>query len=130
MTQKLLGGILDSSCTSDCVRQCQEPESLIQFFPKGFKILNGKRMSMADAHAKAKEGSLYAVMAPYGEGARVIQQKEVDSARLNPHHVYVAVFGDDGYLWKGSKSCEVEQKFAVDVAAHYQCPNKHNFNEG
>lgn len=130
MTAKLCGGEITSDQTKDYVRQCQEPESLISFFPNGFYILNGKRVPMDECIAKIKQGSLFAVIAPYGGGARIIQQSEVSSARLNPHHVYTATFGDKGYLWMGSKSCDIEKNCGKMVIEHYTCPDKYECEEG
>lgn len=130
ITQQLFDGCIDSSMTKASVRQCQEPESLLTFFPDGFYILNGKRVDMGDAVTKIKEGSLFAVMAPYGAGIRIIQQNTVSASRLNPHHVYTATLNEIGVLWMGQKACDNERAMGHKVLEKYTCEHKMVFNEG
>ena len=42
----MCGGIISSDMSRNYIRQCQEPEDLLQFFPKGFVVLQGKRCDM------------------------------------------------------------------------------------
>lgn len=74
---------------------------------------------MAEANANIKEGALFSVIAPFGEAARVIQQSEMESERLNPHNTYCVIKGDNGYLWRGSKSNECEHVYAKALFDHF-----------
>lgn len=82
---KLEDGGVSSNTSRINVRQCQEPEDFLQFFKNGFIILRGKRTDLPAANDAIKQGALFRVQAPYGNGARAIQQAELASNKLNGH---------------------------------------------
>ena len=54
-----------------------ETEELLRFFPNGFVVLDEARVPIADFYTKANEkGAMFRVQAPYGAGARSIEQNE------------------------------------------------------
>jgi advillin len=126
----MCGGVLGSDMSRNYIRQCQEPEDFLQFFPEGFYILNGKRTDMKSAMDAVREGTLFSVIAPYGEACRVIQQEVMDSDRLNPHNTYCVVKGDHGFLWRGGNSCEKEHTYAQKLFNELNTANKVDFDEG
>jgi len=105
---KLEGNELSSNTTRTEVQSCQEPEDFMQFFPNGVIILNGARRPLPEANAQIKEGALFRIQAPYGHGARAIQQESCRADLLNGYQVYVLIHGDNGFLWRGEHSSEAE----------------------
>lgn len=56
------------------VNAYQEPEDFLQFFPKGFTILQGPRSTMTEYYFKLKvHGAMFRIQAPYGSGARAME---------------------------------------------------------
>lgn len=107
----------------------QEPEDFLQFFPNGFVVLNGPRVNMLDADANIKQGSLFRVIAPYGNAARAVQQTECSASKLNSHQVYVVITGESGFLWRGSKSNENEAKMGKMLLDDYKIDSAVDFDE-
>lgn len=126
----MVGGILDSNTVRSRVNQLQEPEDFLHFFPQGFIVLQGPRVKMIEADANIKKGSLFRIIAPYGNGARAVQQSDCCASKLNSHQVYCVVSGDTGFLWRGEKSNENEHKLGAQILDEYKLPNKVDFDEG
>lgn len=72
------------------INKGRETEELLRFFPKGFIILDEARTSIADFYAKAHgKGAMFRVQAPYGSGARSIEENERASKYLNSGDAFV-----------------------------------------
>lgn len=57
--QQLSGGLLESNQSLSRVSACQEGEDFLQFFPKGFVVLNGKYKPMAELDESLKQGAMF-----------------------------------------------------------------------
>jgi len=99
---------LSSNMSRSYVRSCQEPLHLVQWFPKGFIILNGKRASVSDTLAKIRAKSLFRIIAPYGKATRGIQQDNITSMALNNHEAFLLMDNEKGYFWKGGNCNQKE----------------------
>lgn len=119
---KLEGNELSSNTTRTEVQSCQEPEDLLQFFPNGFIIVNGPRRPLPEVNTAIKEnGALFRVQAPYGNGARAIQQESCKAELLNGCQVYVLIHGEKGFLWRGDRSSQEEVRLGKQIFDHYNC---------
>ena len=107
--------ISDHINTSDMtrirVRKGHEDESFLKFFPNGFIILDEARPqgAMTEWNAKmAEKGVMFRVQAPYGGGARAIEQNERASKYLNSGDSAVVITpgAAAGYVWNGVGSNE------------------------
>lgn len=112
--------ISDHINTSDMsrirVRKGHEDEAFLKFFPNGFVILDEARVPMADFNAKmAEKGAMFRVQAPYGGGARAIEQNERSSLYLNSGDSFVVFTPQcaNAYVWNGVGSSETESNAAV-----------------
>lgn len=52
------------------------------------------------------------------------------SERLNGHEVFSVIHGDQGFLWRGHASKEVEYTLAKTIFDIYPCADKKEFAEG
>ena len=91
------------------VKKGHEDEALLSFFPDGFTILDEARVSMDEWYGKvAQNGIMFRVQAPYGEGARAIEQNARSSQYLNSGDAFAVITGDAGFVWKGHGASDVE----------------------
>lgn len=72
INSKICDNEVSSNITHLNIMNCQEPEDFLHFFPKGFVILTGPRIALPQAKTNVKEGSMFRIQAPYGNGARAI----------------------------------------------------------
>ena len=108
-----------SDMTRMRVRKGHEDECFLGFFPNGFVILDEARVPIGDFDAKmAEKGAMFRVQAPYGGGARAIEQNERSSTYLNSGDSFVVFTPQcaNAYVWNGVGSAEVEQKAAAGFA--------------
>lgn len=70
------------------------------------------------------------MIAPYGNGARAVQQSECCASKLNSFQVYCVIKDDTGFLWRGEKSNENEHKLGKQILDDFQIANKVDFDEG
>jgi len=116
-TSEAMDDITEHLNTSDMTRirvsKGHETEELLRFFPNGFVILDEARTSIADFYAKANEkGAMFRVQAPYGAGARSIEQNERACKYLNSGDAFVVFLPGffQAYLWIGRGANEHEVK--------------------
>jgi hypothetical protein len=79
-------------------------------------ILDEARVPMAEFDAKmADKGAMFRVQAPFGGGARAIEQNERAAQYLNSGDAYVIITPQAAcaYIWNGVGTNEVEQKAAT-----------------
>lgn len=114
-TSEAMDDICEHLNTSDMtrmpVRKGHETEELLRFFPNGFVILDEARVPMNDFYAKVNEkGVMFRVQAPYGNGARSIEQNERAACHLNSGDVFVVFMPGmfSAYLWIGRGANENE----------------------
>lgn len=91
INRKICENEVSSNITQLTIMSMQEPEDFLHFFPKGFVILTGARIPLPEAKANIKAGSMFRIQAPYGNGARAIQQNQVKSERLNSYDVFAVI---------------------------------------
>lgn len=128
-TSEAMDDITEHVNTSDMtrirVKKGHETEGLLRFFPEGFVILDEQRVPMADFHAKITErGAMFRVQAPYGSGARSIEQNERSSLYLNSGDSFVILYPGltHAYLWFGKGSNEVEVAAARQLTTVFSNP--------
>lgn len=111
--------ISDHINTSDMtrirVRKGHEDESFLKFFPNGFCILDEARPQggIGEFNAKmAEKGAMFRIQAPYGGGARAIEQNERSSQYLNSGDAFLVVTpgSANAYIWLGLGANEPEEK--------------------
>lgn len=68
------GGVMTDKTTLMPLRKGAEDEAFLQFFPKGFFILDEHRVPFAEYQNKVKEqGALFRIQAPHGSKSRAIE---------------------------------------------------------
>jgi len=111
--------ISDHINTSDMtrirVRKGHEDETFLGFFPNGFVILDEARPQggIGEFNAKmAEKGAMFRIQAPFGGGARAIEQNERSSQYLNSGDSALVITPGfaNAYIWDGIGSNEPEQK--------------------
>lgn len=106
-----------SDMTRIRVRKGHEDETFLRFFPH-FCVLDEARVPMAEFNAKlAEKGGMFRVQAPYGSGARAIEQNERSSKYLNSGDAFVVFTPQaaNAYVWCGLGASEVEIKAATEA---------------
>jgi len=108
------------------VKKGHEDEALLAFFPEGFLILDEARVSMDDWYAKVNStGTMFRVQAPFGAGARAIEQNGRESQYLNSGDSFTVLTATAGYVWQGIGSGDVEvaaaEKIFTSVIAPPAC---------
>lgn len=93
-TSEAMDEICEHLNTSDMtrmrVRKGHETEELLRFFPNGFIILDEARVPLSDFYKKVEEkGTMFRVQAPFGAGARSIEQNERCGKYLNSGDAFV-----------------------------------------
>jgi len=104
------------------VRKGHEDEAFLQFFPKGFFILDETRVPMSEYYSKLEEhGAMFRVQAPGGNAARAIEQNSLDSGYLNSGDSYVIFTPGMGqcYVWNGEGANEPEINGANAAHANF-----------
>jgi len=105
--------LLTSDMTTIRVNKGSETEELLRFFPDGFVVLDEARVPLNDFYAKTNEkGAMFRVQAPYGAGARSIEQNERAAKYLNSGDAFVVFLPgmSQAYLWIGKGAAEQEIK--------------------
>lgn len=97
--------------------------------------MDEERVAMADFNAKITEkGALFRIQAPFGAGARAIEQNERNSKYLNSgDSFFVAMPGlTTAYLWNGVGSSEDEAAMGAKLFDNFSKPfdAKLTFKEG
>ena len=103
---------LSSNMTRIRVKKGHEDEGLLAFFPDGFVILDEARIPLDDWLAKTSQnGVMFRVQAPFGSGARAIEQNSRAASYLNSGDSFLVVTPGfaSAHLWAGVGSNEVEQ---------------------
>ena len=119
----LTDGVLTSDMTRMRVKKGHEDESMLAFFPEGFLILDEARIPMDDWYAKVNStGVMFRVQAPFGEGARAIEQNERNSMYLNSGDSFTVITASAGYVWQGIGSSDVEVAAAQKVFSNVITP--------
>lgn len=91
---------LTSRMTRMRVKKGHEDEAFLHWFPNGFAILDEARIPLDEWYAKvAQNGVMFRVQAPFGEGARAIEQNSRSSGYLNSGDSYTVINGDAGFVW-------------------------------
>ena len=91
------------------VKKGHEDEAFLAFFPNGFAILDEARISMDEWYAKVNaNGVLFRVQAPFGGGARAIEQNSRSSMYLNSGDSFTVITQDAGFVWSGIGSNDIE----------------------
>lgn len=99
--------------TSIRVKKGHEDEGLLAFFPDGFTILDEARIPMDEWYAKiAANGIMFRVQAPFGAGARAIEQNARSSQYLNSGDSFTVITENAGFVWVGMGSGDVEKAAA------------------
>jgi|Transcript_32251 hypothetical protein len=114
----LTGGVLTSDMTRMRVRKGHEDEGMLAFFPEGFLILDEARVPLDEWLQKTSSmGTMFRVQAPFGEGARAIEQNSRSSMYLNSGDSFSVVLPDlaGGFVWQGLGSEAVEKDAADRV---------------
>lgn len=107
----ICGGILTNDMTTIRVSKGHETEELLRFFPKGFIILDEARVPLSNFNDKVNQnGAMFRVQAPYGGGARSIEQNERACGHLNSGDAFVVFLPgmSAAYLWLGKGANEPE----------------------
>lgn len=98
------------------VKKGHEDEALLAFFPEGFLILDEARVTMDEWYAKVNEnGVMFRVQAPFGAGARAIEQNSRNSQYLNSGDSFTVITQNAGYVWQGIGSGPEEVAAAEKV---------------
>lgn len=114
---------LSSRMTRMRVKKGHEDEAFLHWFPDGFAILDEARIPMDQWYAKvAQNGVMFRVQAPFGEGARAIEQNSRSSGYLNSGDSYTIINGDAGFVWQGIGSNDYERGAAEKLFDFIQRP--------
>ena len=120
----LTDGVLTSDMTRMRVKKGHEDEALLAFFPDGFLILDEARIPIDDWYAKVNQnGVMFRVQAPFGAGARAIEQNERSSQYLNSGDSFTVITPAAGFVWQGIGSGDVEVAAAQKVFQNVVTPS-------
>ena len=105
----LTDGVLTNHMTRMRVKKGHEDEGFLAFFPEGFVILDEARVPYDEWLAKFNSnGALFRVQAPYGDGARAIEQNGRNSMYLNSGDAFCCLTQNAGFVWQGLGASDVE----------------------
>ena len=105
----LTNNVLTTHETRTRVKKGHEDEGLLAFFPDGFTILDEARIPIDEWYAKVEQnGVMFRVQAPFGDGARAIEQNECNSKYLNSGDAFCVIKGDAGFVWSGAGADDEE----------------------
>lgn len=114
---------LTSRMTRMRVKKGHEDEAFLSFFPNGFAILDEARIPIDQWYAKvASDGVMFRVQAPFGGGARAIEQNARSSGYLNSGDSFTVINGDVGFVWQGCGSNDYERQSAEKMFEFVQRP--------
>lgn len=135
LVTKHQGGVLTDFTTLMPLRKGAEDEAFLQFFPKGFFILDEERVPFADYQNKVKEhGAMFRIQAPHGAKSRAIEQNGLECKYLNSHDSYVAYTADcqKCYVWHGTGAAPAEEDGCNTLVANFfkQPGSTQTFKEG
>lgn len=112
----LTNNVLTFDMTFMRMKKGHEDEAFLSWFPEGFMILDEARIPIDDWNAKvAQNGVMFRIQAPFGAGARAIEQNERACKYLNSGDSFVVINGDSGFTWNGFGSNDDEKNAAEKV---------------